>query len=119
MGRKAYHDLKKNNPERLLEITRRGYLMSRYGIAPEDVEHMRRMQDNKCAICRSELGSGRFVHVEHCHKTRKIRALTCNVCNVGLGIFRDNSALLREAADYIDRHAFRAKSHEWFMRKAA
>jgi hypothetical protein len=40
--------------------------------------------------------------VDHDHKTKKLRSLLCNNCNLGLGHFGDDSAALRRAGDYVD-----------------
>ena len=66
-------------------------------------------QDGKCAICgSSESGrtrNGRTVsfHSDHDHATGRVRALLCHPCNAGLGFFKDDSARLRWAAEYIEK----------------
>jgi hypothetical protein len=42
--------------------------------------------------------------VDHDHKTGKIRGLLCRNHNTGLGLFRDDPAIIRQAAAYIERH---------------
>lgn len=68
-------------------------------------------QDNKCAICGRELTpwesgpdgrSGKNTHVDHDHKTGKIRGVLCINCNMGLGCFKDDTKLLRRAFEYLD-----------------
>ena len=57
----------------------------------------------RCELCRvrlTQLGA----HVDHDHKTGKIRGLLCNNCNRGLGHFQDNPLVLRLAASYVERH---------------
>jgi hypothetical protein len=44
------------------------------------------------------------VGVRNCHGTQAARDWLCRRCNAGLGLFRDNPAALRAAADYIERH---------------
>jgi hypothetical protein len=39
--------------------------------------------------------------------TDTIRSLLCNNCNLGVGNFKDNPALMRAAADYIEEAAAR------------
>ena len=41
--------------------------------------------------------------VDHCHATGKVRGLLCHPCNAGLGFYRDDPRLMREAAAYIER----------------
>lgn len=52
-----------------------------------------------CEIC-GEPG----VHTDHDHATGQVRGRLCAGCNHGLGKFRDNPDILRQAADYLDAH---------------
>ena len=66
-------------------------------------EALLRSQDGRCAICRiPEEESKRPLVIDHCHKSGKIRALLCNSCNVGLGMFKDDPEFLRAAAEYLE-----------------
>lgn len=79
----------------------RGYL---YGMKPGEFDALLAAQEGRCAICRTDEPGGRGTwHVDHCHDTKVIRGLLCNSCNSGLGRFKDNPAVLRAAADYLDR----------------
>jgi hypothetical protein len=40
----------------------------------------------------------------HDHSTGVTRQLLCQRCNHGLGLLRDDPAVLRAAADYVERH---------------
>lgn len=101
---------------------RRAYYAARYRSKPEyyratnhgmkfapgqTIESMRIAQDGLCAICKQPLTQGKHTHVDHCHQTGRVRGLLCRGCNVGLGNFQDDPALLRAAADYLDAHAAR------------
>lgn len=58
-------------------------LKTRYGITPEQYKELFDLQEGRCAICnkhQSELKS-RLV-IDHCHKTKEIRALLCHYCNL-------------------------------------
>ncbi len=59
-------------------------------------------QGNTCAVC-VQVGVERR-HVDHDHRTGEVRGILCVNCNGGLGQFRDDPAVLRRAADYLDRH---------------
>ena len=86
-------------------------LRKRFGITLEQYRQMSEKQNHKCAICDNHetavdsKGSERFMAVDHCHKTGKIRALLCSSCNKALGSFRDDPNLLWKAAEYITKHA--------------
>ena len=81
-------------------------LARRYGTTPEAVDAMSKRQNRSCSICDTTFESigTRRTHVDHCHATGQVRALLCNLCNVGLGSFRDDPARLRRAARYIEAH---------------
>lgn len=75
----------------------------RYGITKEQFDDMLSAQNNACAICGTSEPRGRGAfHVDHCHETQNIRGLLCNLCNTGLGRFKDNPAALRKAALYLE-----------------
>jgi len=61
-------------------------------------------QAGRCAICDSDDPGAKRLAVDHAHESGRVRALLCQGCNTGLGKFRDDPALLRRAADYIESH---------------
>lgn len=86
------------------ERTRRhfeGQLRFAYGLEPEDFAQIKLNQQNKCAVCSVVFKES--PHVDHCHKTGKIRGLLCRFCNQGMGMFRDAPENLRAAAKYLDK----------------
>jgi hypothetical protein len=72
----------------------------RYGVTAIEYFAMLLRQHSRCAVC-LEL---RPLHVDHCHVTNKVRGLVCRRCNTGMGMFKDDAALLQAAADYITDH---------------
>lgn len=66
---------------------------------------MREAQEGKCAAC-GVLGpefteKGRlWLHLDHNHKTGKVRALVCNRCNWALG-FLENAHLMDVLLAYL------------------
>lgn len=76
------------------------HLSRRYGITAEEADFLLAQQQGLCAICRSAPAD----HVDHDHSTGNVRALLCFNCNGGLGQFRDDPAVLRAAADYVEEH---------------
>lgn len=85
-------------------------LRQRYRMTLNEFQQMLRTQRGLCAICKSlpaADGKGPMgrLHVDHDHVTGRVRALLCASCNNGLGRFKDDPQLLREAAAYIESHA--------------
>lgn len=81
-------------------------LKNRHGITLNDYNEILRDQNNCCLICGSEntryKGEMRVLVVDHCHDTGKIRGLLCNLCNLGLGYFKDRVDLLSRAITYLE-----------------
>jgi len=80
------------------------HLRRTYGLGPEEFEAMVETQKNKCAICKTDMGTGKGRHVDHDHLTGRVRALLCHNCNVALGGAKDDPMILRAMADYIELH---------------
>lgn len=66
-------------------------------------------QHGVCAICgkpetrKAPQTNGRIcrLHIDHDHKTGKVRGLLCSRCNIGLGHFMDNIEFLLKAIRYL------------------
>lgn len=43
-----------------------------------------------------------ILHLDHDHKSGRIRGVLCHQCNRALGFFKDDPQLLRKAADYLE-----------------
>lgn len=78
---------------------RKYHLKSNYGITEEEYALMLENQDRRCAICHKK--TSKRLHVDHDHKTGKIRGLLCQKCNHGLGQFNDDTDLLHRASEYL------------------
>lgn len=77
-------------------------LLWRYGLTPEEYIEILVSQGGVCKICGNP-PSGRFsLSVDHDHETGKVRGLLCGNCNFAIGLMRDNPALLRKSAQYLE-----------------
>lgn len=87
------------------ERRKRYSLKYTWGITPQEFEEKLKSQDYKCAICKSNetRGIGSW-HVDHDHKTGKIRELLCYNCNVGMGLFKDDIDILKKVIVYLRKH---------------
>lgn len=76
--------------------------LKKFGMIPELYEEMLNKQNNKCGICGTDKPGGRGQwHIDHCHKTNKIRGLLCQKCNMALGMFGDNIEVLLNAVKWL------------------
>lgn len=99
------------NPRRKLDVrserslkkpmTWLDYAVKQYGLTADDFHRMNEEQGGKCALCFGDPDSDRLF-VDHCHKTGRVRGLLCRRCNFTLGYARDDAALLRRMADYVE-----------------
>lgn len=84
---------------------RRGHYLYRYGVTFDEIVALRELQKGRCAVCDAKLKGGLKEHVDHCHRTGLIRGILCSECNTGIGKLKDNPALLRRAAEYLEAKA--------------
>ena len=73
----------------------------KYNITLKEKNIMLKKQKNKCKICNIKFSKTRSC-VDHCHTTNKVRGILCNLCNVGLGHFKDSTEILTNAIDYLE-----------------
>lgn len=74
--------------------------LRQYNLSPVDYYKLLEVQGGFCKICKMPPNKKRL-HVDHDHKTGRIRGLLCTNCNTGLGHFKENSRLLEEAINYL------------------
>ncbi len=79
-----------------------------FGFTVEDYESESWNQGHVCAICGqpetdTHTGTLRRLAVDHDHKTGCYRGLLCGKCNKGIGLFKDNVALLKQAIQYLEK----------------
>lgn len=74
-----------------------------YGITFKNVNEMAEKQNNLCAICGQQMKGKKSRHVDHDHKTGKVRELLCSKCNLGLGHFNDDTSTLQSAIHYLNK----------------
>ena len=77
------------------------YRITKYGISLEEHAKLLTSQNDSCAICKLPFNDARPSHIDHDHKTGKVRGLLCKACNTGLGNFRDNSVYIEKAIAYL------------------
>jgi len=92
-------------------LTRKYALKTAYRITPEEYDTMYKRQEGRCAICGDRKSSwqpgmgvkGRqlFLVVDHDHQTGRIRGLLCTRCNIGIGQFREDPAIMNAAIQYV------------------
>jgi len=98
--RKEYY----SDPERMLKY-RNLELKRKFGITHEQYEKILAQQKGICAICKKfRLNKGKkYMAIDHCHKSGKIRGILCHFCNRGLGSFEDSQDFLINAIKYLAR----------------
>lgn len=78
-------------------------LKTNYKISISEYYALFESQNGLCAICRTPSNDKKRLHVDHCHKSGKIRGLLCHHCNLALGHFKDSENLLRKAIKYLNK----------------
>lgn len=78
--------------------------LKRYGMTPAQYDVMLEAQGGVCAICGKRSPNDRRLHVDHDHKTGKVRAILCARCNVTLGRVNDDKGLLQRLIAYLEWH---------------
>ena len=80
------------------------YRYSRYGIEESIYLKILNDQEKKCAICKMKVKN---FHIDHDHKTNKVRGLLCGNCNKALGLFKENTNTMNNAIIYINKYDYK------------
>lgn len=80
--------------------SRKYHLKRRYGITLDEFDALLAKQGSLCPICLKRPAA----HVDHDHRTGKVRGILCEMCNGGLGQFRDDPETIERAIEYLERH---------------
>lgn len=79
----------------------------KYGITLEQYDKMFSRQSGTCAICLSINPSGRRLHIDHNHKTGRVRGLLCYRCNAAIGYAREDRNIISEIFRYLLKYESR------------
>jgi hypothetical protein len=96
---------KLGNLERFKRSQRGRTLKYRQGIGNDQYDLMFKECGGLCQICGETEKVRKYLVVDHCHETGKIRGLLCHPCNVSLGLMKDNTNTMRRAIEYLELHA--------------
>lgn len=88
------------------------WIKSHYGMTIEDERKMLEAQDYRCPMCLTAL-TRKNLAIDHDHACcpsekrsscgRCVRGILCKKCNSAIGLFKDNTNVLRRAVAYLDR----------------
>lgn len=95
----------RKNPEKYKERSRAynsanklAIRLKKYGLSETDYYEILQRQGGLCAICRRKTET---LHIDHDHRTGRIRGLLCFHCNSGIGKFGDSIDTLESAIRYL------------------
>lgn len=72
-------------------------IKNRYGVSDEVAEQLLQRKAIGCEAC----GSKTRPHIDHNHRTGKVRGILCHTCNVALGQVDDSADRLEKLIDYL------------------
>ncbi len=105
----------KARTERQGDVMRDKELRKKYGITLAQFREMEEAQNGVCDICHNpesqehhKTGEVRELSVDHCHETKKVRALLCSGCNMAIGGMQDDVDRFYKAIDYVRKHTAKA-----------
>lgn len=91
------------------EIGRNLNLKRMYGISHKDYLELFERQGGVCAACGQAETAINYrtkqvqnLHVDHCHKTGRVRALLCQDCNIAYGQLREDPERIRKLLRYAE-----------------
>lgn len=79
--------------------------MKKYGMSQDDFDALLEKQGMACAICHRDDWPGKHLpHVDHDHKSGKIRGILCSKCNTALGLVNESLEIIKSMENYIRKN---------------
>ena len=100
----AYSRWASRNKEHIRKYQRENRRLWRYGLRRKECDELIKKQKGRCTIC---LKKPKRWTADHDHSSGRFRGLLCNLCNAGLGSFRDSTENLRRAIIYLEKQRTR------------
>jgi hypothetical protein len=104
-GKRRYEDRRAAQPEVFAAYAARArekarelgrYALYRHGLSLEQRKEIFDRQGGTCALCPRSLVDYAHVHVDHDHRTDKIRGLLCGGCNAKLGWYENRIEVIAQ-----------------------
>lgn len=108
LARLRWREGYQRNVERIRDAKLDQHYRSKYGITREERDQLLAAQGGVCKICGGlphPNHQGSQFHVDHCHRTGRIRGILCGHCNTMLGLAMDDPDRLQAAIDYLKETA--------------
>lgn len=78
------------------------HLKKRYGLTLDERNSLL-VRQGGCASCGSlDPASKNGWHVDHCHRTGRVRGVVCQPCNLMIGFAEESTAILEQCAAYLE-----------------
>ena len=81
----------------------------RYNIDVLELQFLIERANGVCEICKRD--PIKWLVVDHCHDSLKVRGILCEKCNQALGLSGDSIDNLRNAIDYLNREPLEYKEY--------
>lgn len=82
--------------------------LNKYGINNIIFTRLKKLQKDKCCICKKKFNYKGDCCIDHNHSSKKVRGLLCFTCNAGIGLFKEDKKILFNAMSYIKKHGKKA-----------
>lgn len=109
---------------KFLDKQRNTRYLTVYGIDLAEYNRMFAEQKGVCAACGfpetridRKTKKQKKLHVDHCHKTGRVRGLLCNNCNSALGLLKDDPARVAGLLAYAERQQKEADEEPKIIQK--
>lgn len=99
---KRRHERDKNIPERKHKKYLQ-FIKRLYNLTEEEFNLLFSKQNGCCKICELPPNKNKRLHVDHCHKTGKVRGLLCAQCNWFIGKIDKNFEIINKLQEYYEK----------------